>query len=229
MLNTKEIETIVDFLESNFDLDNCELPDEYYYTCFPLCLLDAVFSIGVRYSSTRNAVQNYCSKYAIPCYNRERIQIMHGISDLIRNIESMGSTDFAAIAVKNRQRTSSKNGILKAEAVLRCAKVFQKYQIENLTDFREKMTPVIEKEYLSVKGQASGISLKYLNMLCGDEDSLKPDRHIIRFLNNYYVGTVDIGNAEQIMREVLDKLIKNHPELNMRKLDYIIWQYQSNY
>lgn len=65
MLNTKELEAIVDFLESNFDLDDCELPDEYYYTCFPLCLLDAVFSIGVRYSSTRNAVQNYCSKYAV--------------------------------------------------------------------------------------------------------------------------------------------------------------------
>lgn len=75
MLSTEELQKIVDFLETEFDLENVELPDEYYYTCLPLCLLDAVFSIGVTYSSTRNTVRRYCDKYGISCYDRTKREL----------------------------------------------------------------------------------------------------------------------------------------------------------
>ena len=65
-------------------------------------------------------------------------------------------------------------------------------------------------------------------MLCGDEDTLKPDRHIIRFLNSYSNQEVTISDADQPMREILVELNKSHPNLTMRELDYIIWKYQSN-
>lgn len=230
MITKEELQKAVDFLETEFDLDSIELPDEYYYTCLPLCLLDAVFSIGVTYLSTRNAVQRYCDEYNIPCYDRENrgLNNPHTISNLIYNIETIGVDDFARNVVRNKQRTSSKNGILKAEAVLECARVFQKNGIEDLNDFRSKMNAAVAREYLEVKGQASGISLKYLNMLCGDEEMLKPDRHIIRFLNAYCHGPINIENAELIMKAILDSLIEKYPTLTMRKLDFIIWQYQSN-
>ena len=45
------------YLEKNYTLDEAEiLPDEYRYSCLPLCLLDAIFSIGVTYRSTHNTV-----------------------------------------------------------------------------------------------------------------------------------------------------------------------------
>ena len=53
-------EEIIKFLEENFNLDNYELPDEYSYSCLPLCLLDAVFSIGANYKSTQNVVDRFC-------------------------------------------------------------------------------------------------------------------------------------------------------------------------
>ena len=231
MFGKEELDATVDFLESNFDLDDAEiLPGAYYYTCLPLCLLDAVFSIGVRYSSTANAVKNYCKAYDIPCYGTKenRAEVAHSISDLIRNIESVGVEDFSANVVKNSQRTSSRNGILKSEAVLECAYVFQKNGIESLSDFRSKLNDTVENQFKEVKGQNSGISLKYLKMLCGDEDTLKPDRHIIRFLESYSNQKVSIADAELLMREILVELNKSHPALTMRELDYIIWKYQSN-
>lgn len=53
-------EETIEFLEDNFDLGNYDLPDEYNYSCFPLCLLDAVFSIGANYRSTQNVVSRFC-------------------------------------------------------------------------------------------------------------------------------------------------------------------------
>lgn len=230
MATVEKIQKAINFLEAGFDLDDIELPDEYYYTCLPLCLLDAVFSIGVKYPSTRNVVQRYCDEYKIPCYDREHrgLKEPHMISDLIRNIETAGVDSFAGNIVKNKQRTSSKNGILKAEAVLECAKVFQNNGIEGLHDFRSKMDAAVESKYLEVRGQASGISLKYLKMLCGDEDKLKPDRHIIRFLDTYCDDHVDVNNAEAVMKDILGQLVKQYPSLNMRRLDFVIWQYQHN-
>lgn len=229
MLSTEELQKIVDFLETEFDLENVELPDEYYYTCLPLCLLDAVFSIGVTYSSTRNTVQRYCGKYEIPCCDRTReLKSQHTISDLVRNIEGAGAADFAANILENEQRTSSRNGILKAQAVLDCAKVLHKNGIEDLQDFNSKMNADIENEYLAVKGQFSGISLKYLKMLCGDENNLKPDRHIVNFLNIHCSISINKDNAEAVMKAILDELTKRYPSLTMRKLDFVIWQYQSN-
>ena len=230
MLNAEELQKTVDFLEDEFDLENIELPDEYNYTCLPLCLLDAVFSIGVTYSSTRNTVQRYCEKYGIPCYNREdrSLSAFHTISDFIKNIESVGTEYFATDVLENRQRTSSRNGILKAQAVLDCAKVFQKNRIEDLQSFNDKMNSDIEKEFLKIKGQSSGISLKYLKMLCGDENNLKPDRHIVNFLDAHFSISVNKDNAGMIMKTILGELAKRYPGLKMRELDFIIWQYQSN-
>ena len=39
-------------LDENFDLGNAKLPKEYFYSNLPLCVLDAIYSIGVRYTST---------------------------------------------------------------------------------------------------------------------------------------------------------------------------------
>ncbi|MGP7818521.1 hypothetical protein [Niallia sp. 01092] len=35
------------FCEEVLELENATLPDEYYYTSVPLCVIDSVFSIGV--------------------------------------------------------------------------------------------------------------------------------------------------------------------------------------
>jgi len=48
------------YCEEVLNLKNARLSDSYYYSSLPLCILDAVYSIGVRYTSTKNAVLRYC-------------------------------------------------------------------------------------------------------------------------------------------------------------------------
>ena len=229
MTSEMELQALKNFLEQQFDLDHMDLPDEYNYTCLPLCLLDAVYSIGVKYASTQNSVKRYCQRYGIPCYKHDNngSECKHTISDLIQNIEMVGTEHFASDILMNQQRTSSQNGILKAQAVLECAKVFQEAGIECIEDFRNKLNTSIEKKYLAVKGQASGISFRYLCMLCGDENHIKPDRHIVQSLQEHCTKSATADNAEDILQTVLTKLSSDHCDLTLRKLDYVIWEYQS--
>lgn len=60
--NIPNKELLVDKCEKNLDLCITTLSDEYYYTSFPLCLIDAIFNFGVRYAGTRNVVIRYCEK-----------------------------------------------------------------------------------------------------------------------------------------------------------------------
>lgn len=230
MLENEKLLQVTDFLENELELDNIVLPDEYFYPSLPLCLLDAVFSIGVKYASTRNTVQRYCSQYGLPLDSRSQTTECkeHTISELIQNIETVGTEKFAEEILQNKQHTSSKNGILKVQAVLECAKILQKYGLDTLEDFRKKWTSEVESEFLNVRGQGSGISLTYLKMLCGGENSLKPDRHIIRFLEIHSGETFDVDSAKDAMQNILNVLVKDHPSLNMRKLDFCIWDYQRN-
>lgn len=215
---------IIDFLETNFNLDNYELPEEYNYSCLPLCLMDAVFSIGANYKSTQNVIDRFCDVNNLEIFKSDTSED-YTIKEFINYIENIGVQNFAENIVKNTQRTSSTNGILKAEAVLECAKIFDKYSIQTINDFNVLLNADIEKEYKSVKGQGSGVSLSYLKMLCGDESVIKPDRHIIRFLNEY---GYDCGDAQKTINAVVDELAKNHKNINARKIDYIIWKYMSS-
>ena len=49
--------------ERLFDLSNLQLSHSYHYNSIACCIVDAVYSIGVRYQSTENTVASFC-KYA---------------------------------------------------------------------------------------------------------------------------------------------------------------------
>lgn len=218
------VQRVADSLESTFDLSALELPPEYEYSCLPLCLIDAIFSIGATYASTRNTVLRYWR------HSQPDGAAMHSapgttepisVGDLIEDIESEGGAEeYAANVLGNRQRTSSKNGILKSEAVLRAAEVLSRHGIQTLADFREKLEEEVENEFLGIPGQGSGISLSYLKMLCGDESLVKPDRHIKRFLEE--LG-VDPESAQAAISDAVERLRRDHPGITVRKVDYAIW------
>ena len=58
---TAEINKLAEACEEKLDLKNAKLSDEYFYPCLPLCIIDAVFSIGASYKKhTRPTVERYC-------------------------------------------------------------------------------------------------------------------------------------------------------------------------
>ena len=88
-----------------------KLADEYRYASLPLCVVDAVFSIGVRYTSTQKVVSNLCEYAGWTRFfaSREaRGAGEYGIGDLNSMFDKFGAEGMAESVFQNRQRTSSR-------------------------------------------------------------------------------------------------------------------------
>ena len=214
--------------ESKLNLASAVLSPSYYYDSLPYCIIDAVFSIGVKYASTQNVVKNYCTYYGLREYNTEKDRYgdTHTVSQMIEHIELAGIEKSADVIFKNHQRTSSRSGILKADAVLRFARILQKYGIETLADITEKKIPFeVEQEILQIPGQKSGLSFRYFCMLSGDDSQAKPDRHVLRFLKEHTGNDYSIQQARDVLGNTVELLKDKYPNLTVRLLDYSIWDY----
>ena len=87
-----------------------------------------------------------------------------------------------------------------------------------------------ENEIFQIAGQTYGTSLKYFFMLCGNENLIKPDRMIKRFLSkpiNRSPATISPNEAQNAFERIFIKL-QNEQIKSIRHLDYIIWNYQRN-
>ena len=217
--------------ETELNLASATLSPSYYYDSLPYCIIDAVFSIGVKYTSTQNVVKSYCTYYGLREYNTERDPCgdTHTVSKMIENIESIGIEKSADVIFKNHQRTSSRSGILKADAVLRFAKILQEYGIETLADINAKGVPFeVEQEILRIPGQQSGLSFRYFCMLSGDDSQAKPDRHVLRFLKEHTGKDYSIQQARDALEDAVELLKGKYPHLTVRLLDYSIWDYMAH-
>ena len=226
----KASDKLANICKALFNLDSLQLSQSYYYASLPLCIIDSVFSIGVRYTSTQNVVNRYCKYYSLPVYNRNRNEAkqMHTVSELVENIEKIGIQDSASTIFNNKQRTSSKNGILKAEAVYQFAKILKKYGIESFVDLMHSDDLLaIEREVRTIPGQTSGLSWRYFLMLAGDDNLAKPDRHILRFMHKHLGITPTLHEAQMILEDTVKILHNEYSNITVRLLDYTIWNYST--
>ena len=150
------------------------------YSSLALAVIDSLWSIGVRYTGVRNVIARYRAFRSRAGVDADQ----DTPADLAAVIDGAGGPDAFAEIVANRQRTSSRNGILKAEAVRLAADVLIDAGIcvpadvaaatpEQLTDVRVKWT--------GIRGQGSGLSWQYFLMLSG-EQGVKADRMVRRFV-----------------------------------------------
>ena len=80
-----KVDSLCTACESELDLSSASLSTSYYYDSLPYCVIDAVFSIGVKYTSTQNVVKNYCTYYGLREYNTKQDNDgdTHTISQLV--------------------------------------------------------------------------------------------------------------------------------------------------
>ncbi len=215
------------------DLNNTKLGNEYYYNSLPLCIIDTVFSIGIKYVATQNVVKRFCEYFGIKEFrdygssyaNRNE---QYSINEFIEIYNDNDMQFITEVIFKNKCRTSPSNGILKSEAVLKYAQVLQKYKINHFQDINLVLPNIkFEKEIKKIKGQ-SGVSLPYFLMLTGDENFIKPDRMIKRFANKAITEKLSIKNLEKLIKDAFRILEIDFPELTLRSLDHEIWKYQKN-
>jgi|LQYC01.1.fsa_nt_gi hypothetical protein len=225
---------IAKYCEQVLDLQNAEFSEEDFYQSLPLCVIDAVYSIGVRYEGVKRTVERYCNYFNLQRIRNNREAIpprasQESVSDFVDTIELIGVENFSKNILRNQQRTSTTNGILKAEAVYQFVKVLKKYGINYFQDLPGgKETDGFGLEIISIPGQRSGLSLRYFLMLAGFQDFVKPDRHIKAFIANALGEKVGDRVATQLLRDACKLLKKKYSHLTPMLLDNVIWKYQRN-
>ncbi len=231
MTDVQTITTVTKFCVDNLKLD-AKLGDEYYKASMPLCVVEAVFSIGVRYEGVKNTIQRLCNYYCIQQDAKDK-RTISSIGDQLSTtgcLKLFGDKTPEQLAnevFRNRQRTSTRNAILKAEAVIKFLKVLKDFNAEYFQDIPR----LIEDESFeycikSIPGQGSGTSLKYFFMLAGSDDLIKPDRMILRFLHRAIGQILSLEQCQIILYGVANELNKQGYNLTPRLLDNIIWNYQ---
>jgi hypothetical protein len=211
-----------------------KLADEYRYASLPLCVVDAVFSIGVRYTSTQKVVSNLCEYAGWTRFfaSREaRGAGEYGIGDLNSMFDKFGAEGMAESVFQNRQRTSSRSGILKAEAVLLYCRTLIKAGINDFPDLDVERREHAEAIILGLPGQSSGIAFDYFIMLAGDDNLIKPDRMVQR----YVAHALDLDSVPQprqaaILVRLAAKELRTRGQLwTPLSLDNAIWRHQSKH
>lgn len=214
-----DVQKLSNYCCSTLDFDNLQSDENYGYSSLVLCIIDAIFSIGVTYTSTRNTVQRF-----MEYFDTQTNLSVRGFVQLYQehSIEFMADNVF-----QNKQRTSTRNGILKAEAILRVAEVLLKYDVNHIEDINSVVNQAeFETDFKAVRGQSSGISLRYFYMLAGVKDEIKPDRMIIQYISSCLERRVKVDECHSLLVNVCNQLNLGYPDLTPRHLDSLIWNYQ---
>jgi hypothetical protein len=218
-----------------------QLEKDYFYNHLPLCVINAVWSISVKYEGVLNVVKKYCKRRKLDPYRSKELQENSQYPDIneqesilvfINYMKQYSFEELADNIFENHQRTSTKSGILKAEAVFRFAEVLSNYNINYFQDITNEIenNELLKLAIKEIRGQKSGISLDYFFMLSGNENRIKPDRMIKRFLAKPLgidPDTISSTDA-QIAFQNLYVLLDDKRITSVRHLDNIVWNYQRN-
>lgn len=211
-------------------LDFSKLTFDGYYQCLPLCVIDAVFSIGAHYTSTRNTVEKFARHFKLDSRLVEMVpptKRQIPLAFLIETYDKYGVDYLTEEIYQNRQRTSTRNGILKSESVLRFSRILHRYGIEYIQDVDRVIAhPSFEREIQQIPGQTSGVCLRYFYILAGSPDYVKPDRMILRFIQTALGRPVSVDQGHSYIVEACKLLQRDYSGLTPAILDNQIWNYQ---
>lgn len=204
-----------------------------------LCILDATFSINAKYNSTAAPLVHRYAKWSglssVLFRGEElakQISPRHDEQTLSAFLESIGQRndeDFAVEVLHNRSRTSTRGGVLKSEASRRIAQVLVDAQIETLSDASALLADVghlgkVESALAGIRGSGTrGIRTGYLWMNAGDDQHVKPDRHVLRWLSQLLERQVGVAEARLLLAESAQ-----HLDLTPWAVDHAIWKHMAN-
>ena len=206
------------------------LPDRYAaplgYDGLALAIIDAIWSMGVRYQGVANVLDEYRGWTSATFGCSAALRTSNELLDDIAHVG--GPAGFATDVVHNLQRTSTRGGVLKSAAVAGACAALVESEVLTADNLRKRaFDDVLRKRWLAVHGQGSGISWRYALMNVKVED-LKPDRMICRFVaQSLHRRSVSPENAHDEVLAAYELLLPDNPRLTLRALDHEIWEFAS--
>jgi hypothetical protein len=230
----------------NLPLADFVVNDGYYYPRLPFCVIDTVFSLNARYRSVENVIDRYWAQTGKTKFRRDPHQLpatkeQESISAFIDRLRAVGCDERGrrdetlSAFFGNRARTSPRlSAMRKAGAVLKFAEVLHANKIEYLQDlgvaFDSGRLANLEAAVKTVPGQmSSDIGWRYFLMLTGNDDEVKPDRIIRRFLSSALGCEVTADDAAALVIVAAQRLQSKYPHMTPRLLDHKIWRYESKW
>lgn len=202
-------------------------PRERRWSSVTYCVLDAVWSIGISYD-----------RHVVPAVRR--VTAAAGDAEPVVPVDALPSSDPVPLSafretyrtsdelvtVTTAHRTSSRSGILKAEAALRYADVLIEEGVDTLPDAAKALEDFARVDEISARLRqipGDGVRTGYFWMLVGDDDTVKPDRMILRFLKRHGTET-DVTGAKDVLRALAAELTttSNH-RVTPWMVDHAIW------
>lgn len=227
-----DVKKIISFCEKELNLDNIKLSREFFYSSLPLCVIDAVFSTGIKYTTVKNVIDRYCYNFNIGVNRLNKLTLpeistQQSINDFISLYDHYRLDFMTRHVFRNRNRTSPQKGILKSEAVYMFAKVLQEYGVNYFQDLSKiQNSDSFKEDILQIPGQKSGISLQYFFMLASDNDFIFPSRYLIAFLSNVLEKNISPKKTIQLLNASYKILQNEYLHLTLKQLDYAIYSYQ---
>jgi hypothetical protein len=204
-------------------------PRERRWVSISLCIADAVWSIGANYD-----------KVVVPLV-RGRVAAALGVDqptvpareplgeDPLPLAELAGLDHDELTRITNLQRTSTRGGILKSDAVLRHIRVFRDHHVNTLADAIDLFTDgdrfaAVDAALRSIPGEGRfGIRRNYLWMLIGQGDLIKPDRMVLRWLARHGV-TADPAVARDIIATLVPVVsARLERDVTAWEIDHALW------
>lgn len=186
-----------------------------YPDSLALCLLDSIWSLGANYDH-----------HVVPVLNRYR-EFRGGhadrdtATDLVGAAEACGGPAAFAQVLRNRQLTSTRKGVLKAQAVMEAARMLSRAGIETPAALQANADEVAA-HWRQIPGQrSSATGWRYLLLLAGASEA-KPDRMIVRFVSGAVGRPVAPEEAHTLLQAAAPRL-----GVPLPSLDHRIWLYQS--
>ena len=194
------------------------------------CVLDAVWSIGALYDSVvaplvwRVAAANGDSAPLISLSKGMPPDPLP-LPELLRQYPDTSVLQ----ALTNSQRTSPRAGIPKADAALRFARILVDHDVLELHKAEQLLTAqtrceLVDADLAIVPGDGiDGIRRGYLWMLIGNDELIKPDRMVLRWLARQG-QQVDAAQARVLIKEVAQELTRRlRRHITPWMVDHAIW------
>jgi hypothetical protein len=232
-----DIQQLMCHIEVRIDLEKVAAEPALYWASMPLCIIDSVWSIRSNYETTVCPLVRRFARSNTPPWDGadhstppcDRGPTVRDLLDIIEGRLKQGHTYETLFA--NRQRTSSRSGILKADAVHRFANSLLSAGINQPGDLRDvarlKKAETLVRE---IPGQGTGITFTYFLMLCGEGQFVKSDTHIRRFVSDGlgvpWSNLVSADRAARLLSEAARRFGVKFPGLTPAKLDHAVWDDQ---
>lgn len=185
-----------------------------------------MYSINARYGSTARVCHRYASwaeLQALVAADSPGAVDEQPLEAFLAHATELGPDRLAAEVLRNQQLTSTRGGIRKAAAAVRYAEILVDERVHTLADMAaaaldEATVHRLEDRLRQVPGHGAGARMDYLWMLAGDDQRVKPDRMVVRWLKATVGRKVQYAEAREALTFAAGRL-----GVTPWELDHAVW------